>query len=175
VWLLSGGLYHIYLMDETVFILLGTNLGDRLENLANARLSIERFPSKIIRASGIYETAAWGNTEQENFYNQVIEIQSKLRPIQLLNKIHETESNLGRIRKEKWGPRSIDIDILFYGDDVVSESSLIIPHPGIPSRRFTLIPLNEIAPKFIHPVLKKKIGTLLQECSDHLEVTKLCD
>jgi 2-amino-4-hydroxy-6-hydroxymethyldihydropteridine diphosphokinase len=171
--LFDGGLKHICLMNDGIFILLGSNQGDRLKNLSEARQAISGFPSVIVKTSGIYQTQAWGNENQDDFYNQVVEISTFLLPAELLIKIQEAEVSLGRIRTEKWGPRIIDIDILFFNNAVIETPSLVIPHPGIPDRKFTLIPLNEIAPDFFHPVLHKKIGTLLQECSDRLDVNRI--
>lgn len=160
-------------MSTSIFILLGSNLGDRLENIAHARQEISRHIGQIITASSIYKTAAWGNVQQPDFYNQVIEIHSGLSPAELLIQVLEIEKKAGRLRNEKWGPRVLDIDILFYGDIIMSDDRLILPHPQIPYRKFTLLPLAEIAADFIHPVIHKTIGQLLIACTDHLPVEKL--
>lgn len=160
-------------MSAPIYILLGSNLGDRQENLDRARLEISRNMGPIITASSLYKTAAWGNTDQPDFYNQVISIHSSHDPMKLLSGIQLIEQKMGRIRKEKWGPRIIDIDILFYGNLVSSSEELTIPHPGIPNRKFTLLPLAEIAPDFIHPILKKSILEMLEACQDDLPVEKL--
>jgi len=160
-------------MDTPIFILLGSNLGDRQKNLDQARQEISRNIGEIITTSSIYKTAAWGNTHQPEFYNQVIEIRSLHDPAQLILDTQLIEQNMGRIRKEKWGPRIIDIDILFYGDSVSSTERLTIPHPEIANRRFTLLPLAEVAPDFIHPLLKKSVLQLLEVCKDELAVEKL--
>ena len=157
-------------MNTSVFLLLGSNQGNNLENLARARASIAALPARILNASAVYQTAAWGKSDQEDFYNQVVEISLELKPHILLREIKKIETSLGRITTEKWGSRIIDIDILLYGQEIVDLPDLCIPHPGIPIRKFTLIPLNEIAPEIHHPVLQKNIGTLLAECSDQLEV-----
>src|SRR5690349_1456128 len=129
-------------MNNSIFILLGSNLGDRKSNLSHARQEISRSIGEIVTASSIYKTAAWGNTEQPAFYNQVIEVSSMLTPEKMLSGILEIEKKAGRVRETKWGPRTIDIDILFYGDIVLSTETLTIPHPRIPDRRFTLLPLS---------------------------------
>jgi 2-amino-4-hydroxy-6-hydroxymethyldihydropteridine diphosphokinase len=159
-------------MTSGIYLLLGTNLGDRNSNLTNAKQGISSF-SNIITQSSIYETKAWGKLDQPSFYNQVIEIETKLAPPDLLFEILNIEKKLGRVRYEKWGIRIIDIDILYFGGLVFENSDLKIPHPGIPDRRFTLEPLSEIAPDFIHPVLKKSNIELLNKTSDQLEVNKL--
>jgi 2-amino-4-hydroxy-6-hydroxymethyldihydropteridine diphosphokinase len=160
-------------MSVSIFILLGSNLGDRLENLTYAQQEISRQVGQIITTSSIYKTAAWGNVQQPDFYNQVIEIHSVLSPEELLTHLLEIEKMAGRVRHEKWGARILDIDILFYGDLTMSDDRLTIPHPGIPDRKFTLLPMAEIAPHLIHPVFKKTIQQLLLECTDELEVEKL--
>jgi 2-amino-4-hydroxy-6-hydroxymethyldihydropteridine diphosphokinase len=157
-------------MDNGIFLLMGTNQGEKMKNLEEARVAIGKLPAQIARVSEIYQTAAWGKTDQEDFYNQVIEIATPLDPFTLLKQIKKIEATLGRVITEKWGPRIIDIDILFYNGIAISHPDLAIPHPGIPNRRFTLVPLNEVAPDFVHPISKKKIGTLLAECTDPLDV-----
>lgn len=124
----------------------------------------------ILYSSKVYETAAWGIEDQPDFLNQVITLNTHIDPQSLLEKLLSIETALGRQRKVKWGERIIDLDILFYGDEVIDDEHLTVPHPGIPSRRFTLLPLQEIAPKLIHPTLNKTIEELLAECPDKLEV-----
>lgn len=160
-------------MGIQIFILLGSNLGDRQENLDRARLEISRSVGEIITASSVYKTAAWGNTQQPDFYNQVIEIRSASDPKKLIVDTQQVEQKMGRIREEKWGPRIIDIDILFHGDSVISNENLTLPHPEIANRRFTLLPLAEIASDFVHPVLKKSVLHLLEDCKDDLPVEKI--
>ena len=156
-------------MKNGVYLLLGSNLGNREENLLRARTSIQHIGS-ILTISSIYQTQAWGNTQQPDFLNQVVQIAFKNSPKELLNKILTIENDMGRMRTEKWGPRVIDIDILFVGQTIMSEPDLIIPHPQMHMRRFTLLPLAEIAPKFIHPLLDKSCSQLLEECTDHSTV-----
>lgn len=148
-------------------------MGDAKSHLENARTSIQDHIGPIIQYSSIYSTKAWGKTDQPDFLNQVIEISEPYAPAQLLNLVLNTETQLGRVRKEKWGERIIDIDILFFNQEIINEKNLIIPHPEIANRKFTLIPLAEVAADLIHPVLKKTITQLLSDCKDKLEVKKL--
>ncbi len=148
-------------------------MGDRYTNLTYGRQEISRTIGGIITVSSIYKTAAWGNLQQPDFYNQVIKIHSTLSPEEVLFHILAIEQKAGRIRKEKWEPRVLDIDVLFYGDLIRTSKNLTIPHPEIPNRKFTLLPLAEIAPDFIHPVTQKKIDQMLLECTDELAVEKL--
>lgn len=157
------------------YLLTGGNMGDRKRNLATAYKHIEQQCGKISKASAIYETAAWGKTNQPSFLNQALEIQTSLAPTQLLKKILHIERELGRVRDEKYGPRIIDIDILLFNDNVYDYPSLKIPHPELQNRRFVLAPLAEIAASFIHPVFKKTIADLLELCPDKLEVSKIND
>jgi 2-amino-4-hydroxy-6-hydroxymethyldihydropteridine diphosphokinase len=155
-------------MEGGIYLLLGSNMGDRLHHLKEAT---DRL-GDIVMSSSVYVTAAWGKKDQPDFYNQVIEVDSVLAPADLLKKIQKIEVDMGRKRIEKWGPRTIDIDILFYRNIIVSKDDLVIPHPEIQNRRFTLIPLRELTNR-IHPVLKKTISQLLEECKDPLQVTRL--
>ena len=160
-------------MKSGIFLLLGSNLGDRTENLRRASAEVELLNCIIKKKSAIYETAPWGMDDQQDFYNQVIELQTSLEPEALLEKILAIETKLGRIRTGKWGPRTIDIDILLFGQTIVNSATLTLPHPGIPARRFVLVPLAEVAPDVIHPVLMKSVEVLLEECEDRLEVKRV--
>jgi 2-amino-4-hydroxy-6-hydroxymethyldihydropteridine diphosphokinase len=160
-------------MYDGIFLLLGSNQGEPDRNLAVARKGIESGIGRIIAASSLYKSAAWGVEDQPDFYNQVVRIASADNPEQVLEKALGIERRMGRVRKEKWGPRLIDIDLLFYDGQVRDTPALRLPHPGIPQRRFTLLPLAEIAPEFLHPVLNKSIATLLSACPDTLRVEKL--
>jgi len=160
-------------MIDGIYLLLGTNLGDKKSNLKEARLAISKSLGDITGYSDIYETKAWGKENQPSFLNQVLEISSDKTPEVLLDNLLTIEKELGRVRKEKWGARLIDIDILYYSDWIHDTRHLKIPHPGIPKRRFTLVPLVELNHEFVHPVLKKSNNELLQECEDRLEVRKV--
>lgn len=160
-------------MNSRIFLLLGSNEGDSAKNLSVAREKIEAQAGMIVKQSSLYRSAAWGIETQPDFLNQVLEITTKLSPESLLEKILGIEREMGRVRVRKWGPRLIDIDLLFYGAEARNTDSLILPHPGIPERRFTLLPLSEIAPEFIHPVLTKTVAQLLAECKDPLEVRRM--
>jgi len=154
------------------YLLTGGNMGDRAENLSNAVLLIKQFCGEITVASRIYETAAWGNTQQPNFLNQVLELKTELTALQLIRRILKIEKQMGRVRNEKFGPRIIDIDILFFNDEIIGLPFLKIPHTEIQHRRFVLIPLCEIAPELIHPQLNSTISELLKSCTDKLDVKK---
>ncbi|WP_296618318.1 2-amino-4-hydroxy-6-hydroxymethyldihydropteridine diphosphokinase [Marivirga sp.] len=156
---------------EGIFLLLGSNLGDRENILAQAIVALDKNGIKVVKKSSIYETAAWGKTDQQAFLNQVLQIETFLDAHDLLKLILEIELQLGRVRKVKWGERIIDIDILYFNDVVYQDSDLEIPHPGIPYRRFTLIPLVEIYPNFIHPAKHISQKELLDNCEDNLEVS----
>lgn len=158
---------------STIYLLLGANLGDRYSQLSNAFREIEERIGFIIKHSALYETAAWGREDEPSYLNQVICVNTNLAPHELLKTIHEIESDLGRTRQLRWESRLIDIDILFYDEMVLNDSDLVIPHPYIHKRKFTLVPLAEIASEFIHPVLLKTVEQLLAELNDPLEVIKL--
>ena len=143
-----------------VYLGLGTNLGDRKQNI-NKAIGAISLKMSISKQSSLYETTAWGYTDQPNFLNQVIQVETNLSPLRLLNFLKKTEVELGRVENFRYGPRLIDIDILFYDDLIKTTSRLQIPHPRIPERAFVLVPLNEIAPGYVHPVLKKTIAELL--------------
>jgi 2-amino-4-hydroxy-6-hydroxymethyldihydropteridine diphosphokinase len=154
------------------YLLTGGNLGNREEKLWEAQKLIEQQCGNIIAASSLYETAAWGKTEQPAFLNQALELHTALNARQLIRKLLKIEKQLGRIREEKYGPRLIDIDILLFNDEIHEYRLLKLPHPEIQNRRFALIPLAEIAPDILHPVFHKTIAVLLKECADELPVKK---
>lgn len=151
-------------------LLLGSNLGDRLEFLSRAIHHLQESVGTITKISSVYETAAWGHTDQEAFLNQVIEIQTELLPEKVLHQTQKIEKQLGRVHIGKWGPRVIDIDLLFHDRHIQNAPELILPHPQLHLRRFTLMPLAEILPDLIHPTLRKSVYELLMSCPDKLEV-----
>ena len=157
------------------YLLTGGNLGNRKENLSKAIELINQQCGIVTNASSLYETAAWGITDQPSFLNQALEISTQLNARQLMRKVLRVEKIMGRVRKEKLGPRSIDIDILFYENEVHDIRFLKIPHPELQNRRFVLVPLAEISPELQHPVLKRSVAELLEECPDNLEVKKIED
>jgi 2-amino-4-hydroxy-6-hydroxymethyldihydropteridine diphosphokinase len=153
-------------LESKVFLALGSNLGNKYKNLKNAEILLEEKGIRILKRSKIYITPPFGYTEQDDFLNECLIITTNLSPRELLNKIHEIEKGLKRKRKIHWGPRTIDIDILFYEDKIIDEEDLKIPHPGIPERDFVLRPLMDLDPDFIHPILKKRIKNLYSEIED---------
>lgn len=154
-------------------LLLGSNKGNRAEYMAGALKLIEFRCGPVKRQSALYETEPWGDKQQQAFLNQAVTILTKHAPVDLLQAIKGIEKEAGRTESTRWGPREIDIDILFYGNDVVELPELKIPHPYLHQRRFTLAPMHEIAPELVHPVLQKTIIRLLDECPDNSVVTKL--
>jgi len=156
-----------------IFLGIGSNMGDRGLKLQTALVDLERWGVKVLRSSSIYKTSPVGKKDQPDFYNMVVQAKTDRAPEDLLTAILAIERSLGRVRKEKWGPRTIDIDILFYEDKVFDDPALIIPHPHLAERKFVLVPLHEIAPKFVHPVLKKTVEELLNQCKDEGTVTVL--
>jgi len=157
------------------YLLLGSNMGQSKSLLSIAADHIQQKAGPILLKSAIYESEAWGKEDQDPFLNQVLLIESSLSASHLLHSLLQIELQMGRTRSIKWGARIIDIDILFYDEQQIQLDALTIPHPAIADRRFTLVPLHEIAPDFIHPVHHKSIKTLLLECQDPLMVKLLDD
>ncbi len=156
-----------------IFLITGGNIGDRKKNLQTAASLIEENIGKIIESSSIYETEAWGNNDQPAFYNQMHIVKSTFSAEEIMNKILQIEQQMGRVRTIKNAARIIDIDILFYNNEIINKPDLNVPHVEISNRRFVLMPLNELAPNMIHPVLKKTINELLAACKDTLKVITL--
>jgi len=156
------------------YLLLGGNKGDVITALRKACVSIEKQIGTVLLQSSFYESEAWG-FNSDNFINQVMCVDTNLSPKQLLQQIHQIESNAGRVRtkNKEYEARTLDIDILFYDDSIIETNDLNIPHPRMHERRFTLLPLNEIAPDFIHPVFRLSINQLLQQTTDRGKVDKL--
>ncbi|MEA5256452.1 2-amino-4-hydroxy-6-hydroxymethyldihydropteridine diphosphokinase [Arcicella aquatica] len=155
---------------QTTYLLLGSNLGNREEILENAIKLIGNRVGLVLKRSKFYETAPWGVDNQPNYLNIAIAVTTTLNPNELLIETQQIEETLGRIRLEKWGARLIDIDIIFYGEQIINEPTLVIPHPLMHDRNFVLVPLEEIAPDFIHPIFHKSITTLCNLCADIGEV-----
>ena len=157
---------------NTAYLLIGGNLGDRAAYLAEAVNHISLQCGRVSSISSLYETAAWGNTNQPAFYNQAICVETILEPEILLERLLAIETEMGRVRAQKYGPRTIDLDILMIDDKVLNTQVLTIPHPELHNRRFALLPLAEIAPLLNHPVLEKSVSELLVNCPDSLDVQK---
>ena len=147
-------------------------MGNSRQQLLAANKLVKKNIGRIARQSKLYVTAAWGNTNQPDFLNQVIIVETKLSATELIKAILFVETDMGRIRTTKNAPRIIDIDILFFNKDIINKKNLVVPHPEIQNRRFVLVPLNELSPAFVHPVLKKTIHQLLDSSPDTLDVKK---
>lgn len=158
---------------ELAYILTGGNLGDRLATLTRAMELLSNRCGRIRRCSRLYQTAAWGIEAQPDFLNQVLELETALSPEVLLEALLEIEREMGRIRGEKFGPRTIDLDILLYGDLLIRTKHLEVPHPRMAERRFVLEPLNELIGERLHPATGRTIREMLLNCTDPLEVRHL--
>ena len=151
---------------NTLFLQLGSNMGDRNAYLQKARKLITEKIGMIKKRSRIYESVPWGIENQNNYLNQVLELKSKFTADEVLQKILDIENKIGRIRNEKWEERIIDIDILLYNDLIIEKEGLCIPHIHLHNRKFVLTPLHEISPDYVHPKYRKKVSELMQECKD---------
>ena len=152
------------------YLLLGSNLGDRAALLRQARARLAATAGLIEAESGLYETAAWGREDQPAFLNQALAIRTSLSPTDLLAACLATEQQAGRERREQWGSRTLDVDILFFGEAIIASPALSVPHPRLTERRFALVPLAEIARSLRHPQLGETIDNLLTRCPDPLPV-----
>lgn len=156
------------------FIGLGSNIGDKLANLKKAIEGLGKIQgTKVLTVSSLYKTEPVGGVEQDWFVNAVAEVETSLTPRELLNKLLYIEKDLGRVRDIKWGPRVIDLDIILYDDLVMDEEGLSIPHPYLHKRGFVLVPLAEIAPKVIHPRLRKSVSELMHGIHDNKLIEKI--
>ena len=150
---------------ETCYIGIGSNVGDRAAQIYFAREQLDRLPeTTTIRSSDVYETEPIGPVEQNQFLNAVVELRTELEPRELLRHLHDIERRAGRRRTQRWGPRTLDLDLLLYGDCVIEREheGLIVPHPRMHERWFVLKPLCDLAPDLIHPVLGRSIRELLE-------------
>ncbi|HVU84049.1 MAG TPA: 2-amino-4-hydroxy-6-hydroxymethyldihydropteridine diphosphokinase [Puia sp.] len=155
------------------YLLIGGNQGDRSAYLQETVRRMETQDARIIRQSSVYETAAWGKTDQPAFLNQALMLETSLDGPTLMRRMLTVEEQMGRVRTERYGARTIDIDMLFFNSAVIRLPELTIPHPEVARRRFALVPMDEIAPDYVHPILEETIHELLDQCPDKLEVKKL--
>lgn len=155
-----------------IYLVIGGNMGDRELFLSKSLAEIAAYIGEIVQLSAVYETASWGNTDQRAFLNQVVYVKSALSAKEVLVTCLQIEQRMGRVREEKWGSRTIDIDLLFFNHELIEEEDLKIPHPFLHQRRFVLVPMNEIASTLSHPVLHKTIRELLHDCEDTLPVIR---
>ena len=159
--------------SQGIFLLLGSNLGNRTLILENARKEIGGQIGKIVNASLVYQTEPWGISDQPSFFNQVLNVNSGYTPERILKIIQEIENRIGKVKLGKWRERLIDIDLLYFHQHIINEEKLVVPHPEIQNRRFTLVPMCELDSQFLHPVFGKTQKQLLEECNDQLSVTPL--
>ena len=163
-------------MPHTTYIGIGSNLDIPEKNCAEGIEKLATHPDLSLKArSPFYKTCPVGPIEQKWFVNAALKVQTRLSPHDLLGILLNTEKEMGRVRKEKWGPRLIDLDLLFYDNLILNSQGLILPHPEIPNRRFVLAPLCDIAEDLLHPTLKKTVKGLLYELTDDAEVSRLPD
>lgn len=148
-------------------------MGAKKTNLELAEIMIAKRIGDILNRSNLYETAAWGKEDQESFYNIAITVLTSRTPKEVLEELQIIESKMGRERIEKWGPRVIDIDIIFFGQEIINNDDLIIPHSELSNRNFVLTPLMDICPEYPHPVLDKTVAELYDTCTDTLEVSRI--
>ena len=159
--------------DTVAYLLLGSNLGDRVAHLQHAHTELAATAGEIVAASALYETAAWGVEDQPAFLNQVLAVRTSLAAPALLAACLATEQLAGRERRLRWGARTLDVDILLYGQEIIATPTLIVPHPALPARRFALVPLAELVPQLVHPQLHLTVAELLASCPDPLPVARV--
>ncbi len=150
-------------MIHTAYIAFGSNMGNRKEMILSAMEKMKENGMNFLKISTFYETKPYGVTDQNDFMNCVAEIETELTPMSLLDNLLNIEKSLGRVREKRWGPRTIDLDIIFYDKKIVNFANLIIPHPDLQNRLFVLEPLFEIAPKYVHPLTHKSVEEMLKE------------
>jgi 2-amino-4-hydroxy-6-hydroxymethyldihydropteridine diphosphokinase len=155
------------------YLLLGSNLGDRAARLAQARHDLGATAGRLLATSGLYQTAAWGLEDQPAFFNQVLVIETELTAPTLLAACLAAEQQQGRERLVRWAARTLDVDILLFGNEIIHTPTLTVPHPALPARRFALTPLAEVAPQLVHPQLHCTIAELLAACPDNLAVERV--
>jgi len=159
---------------NTAYLLLGGNLGDREANLKKAIELVNDKIGHVMAISSLYETAAWGKTDQPSFLNQAVSLETRLTALEVLERALSIEQELGRVRKDKWGERLIDIDLILFGDEIINiPDKLQVPHPHMQDRKFVMEPLAEIAPEVIHPLLGETMLDICRNITDPLEVKKL--
>lgn len=157
-----------------VYLLLGSNLGERQELLRGAIAAIGKEIGQVTETSSFYETAAWGNENQPAFLNVAVAVQTRYSAVEVLEKALEIEKDFGRVRHEKWGARLIDIDLILFGNEIINiADQLQVPHPQMQYRKFVLLPLAEIAGEVIHPVLGISVAEILKSLTDNLSVVKV--
>ena len=162
-------------INNTAFIGIGSNRGNRKENCETAvRIIASHKDTAIIKKSSLYETEAWGEESQDNFLNCVAKIKTGKNVFDFFSLLQQTENKIGKQKEGFWGPRNIDIDLLFFGQEIINEPELKIPHPFLHLRRFVIEPLSEIAPDFIHPTINQSIKVLLKNLTDTKKVSKIC-
>ena len=160
---------------NTAFIGIGSNRGNRKENCETAvRIIASHKDTAIIKKSSLYETEAWGEESQDNFLNCVAKIKTGKNVFDFFSLLQQTENKIGKQKEGFWGPRNIDIDLLFFGQEIINEPELKVPHPFLHLRRFVIEPLSEIASDFIHPTINQSIKVLLKNLTDTKKVSKIC-
>jgi 2-amino-4-hydroxy-6-hydroxymethyldihydropteridine diphosphokinase len=152
------------------YLLLGSNIGDRAAYLQQAQKALMATAGELVAASSLYETAAWGLEDQPAFLNQALAVRTALSASALLAACQAAEQQAGRERLQRWGARTLDVDILLYGQEIIATPTLTVPHPALPARRFALLPLAQIAPQLLHPQLHQSVAELLATCPDPLPV-----